>query len=54
MMETWLRERILHRYVLENAKFRPFGKKIISVKDNKDRYPYIFCILKAERKFKIR
>lgn len=45
-METWLRERVLQRYVLENyTKFRPFGQKIISVKDNKDRYPDIFCIL---------
>lgn len=45
-METWLKERFLQRYAIENfSKFKPFGLKIISVRDNKDRYPDLFCIL---------
>ncbi|MGI0010839.1 MAG: hypothetical protein ACREAE_05520 [Nitrosopumilaceae archaeon] len=45
-METWLKERVLQRYVLENySKFRPFDQKIISVRDNKDRFPDLYCIL---------
>ena len=45
-METWLKERVLQRYVLENySKFRPFDQKIINVRDNKDRFPDLYCIL---------
>lgn len=45
-METWLKERVLQRYVLENySKFRPFDHKIINVRDNKDRFPDLYCIL---------
>lgn len=45
-MEKWLKERVLHRYVLENyKKYTHNGMKIIQVKDNKDQYPDLFCIL---------
>ena len=45
-METWLRERVLQRYVIENkSKFKPFGKKILSIRDNKDKYPDLYCTL---------
>jgi len=45
-LETWLKERVLQRYVIENhSKFKPFGKKIINVRDNKDRFPDLYCIL---------
>jgi len=45
-LETWLKERVLQRYVLENySKFRPFDQKIINVRDNKDRFPDLYCIL---------
>lgn len=45
-LEVWLKERVLQRYILENKdKFRPFGKKIIDVIDNKDRYPDLYCVL---------
>jgi len=45
-METWLRERVLQRYVIENkSKFKPFGKKILSIQDNKDKYPDLYFTL---------
>src|SRR3990172_3045253 len=45
-METWLRERVLQRYVMENpTKFKPFGKKILKFRDNKDKFPDLYCIL---------
>lgn len=45
-METWVRERVLQRYVIENpSHFKPFGLKIINVKDNKDEYPDLYFIL---------
>jgi hypothetical protein len=45
-METWVRERVLQRYVMENpSHFKPFGLKIINVKDNKDKYPDLYFIL---------
>lgn len=45
-MGVWLKERVLQRYVLENKhKFKPHGQKIINIRDNKDRYPDLYCIL---------
>lgn len=45
-METWLRERVLQRYVIENkSKFKPFGMKILNIRDNKDKYPDLYCTL---------
>ena len=45
-METWLRERVLQRYVIENkSKFTPFGMKILNIRDNKDKYPDLYCTL---------
>lgn len=45
-MEKWLKERILHRYIIENyKKYHHNGLKIIQVKDNKDQFPDLFCIL---------
>ncbi len=45
-METWLKERILHRYIIENySKYRPQGLKILKVRDNKDQYPDLYCLL---------
>lgn len=49
-METWIRERILQRYILENhSKFRINNKKIISVRDNKDQFPDLFCLLENKK-----
>lgn len=45
-MEVWIRERVLQRYIIENKnKFKLHNKTIISIKDNKDQYPDIYCIL---------
>lgn len=45
-MEKWLKERVLHRYIIENfKKYHHGGLKIIQVKDNKDQFPDLFCLL---------
>ena len=45
-METWLKERVLQRYVIENpSKFKPFGLKILNIRDNKDKYPDLYFVL---------
>lgn len=45
-MEKWLKERVLHRYIIENfKKYHHDGLKIIHVKDNKDQFPDLFCVL---------
>ena len=45
-MEAWLKERVLQRYVIENpSKFKPFGLKILNIRDNKDKYPDLYFVL---------
>jgi len=49
-MEVWLKERVLQRYVIENSsKFKPFGMKILSIRDNLDRYPDLYCTLENKK-----
>lgn len=45
-METWLRERVIQRYVIKNkSKFKPFEMKIFNIQDNKGKYPDLYCTL---------
>ena len=55
-MEKWLKERVLHRYVIENfEKCRHAGQKILRVRDNKDQFPDLFCTLEdGTEKFLLR
>lgn len=45
-METWVRERVLQRYIIENfAKFKINDRKIVAIRDNKDQFPDLYCLL---------
>lgn len=45
-METWLRERVLQRYIIENySRYRPYGQRILGIRDNKDQFPDLYCSL---------
>lgn len=49
-METWIKERVLQRYIIENYhKYRPQGLRILQVRDNKDQYPDLYCLLENGR-----
>lgn len=53
-METWLKERVLHRYLIENfSKYRVYNSKIFHVDDNKDKFPDLFFTLENKKRIPV-